>query len=75
MWKRVSGVCIDIHLTETWCKVSTQDVCGQGAGRGWLPQRDGRDFKHRDTAGAGWSLEGTELLVAFRKAEDPEGGT
>lgn len=34
-----------------------------------------RGFKHRDIAGAGWSPEGTGLLAAFGKAEDPEGGT
>lgn len=34
-----------------------------------------RGFKHRDTSGGEWSLEGTELLVAFGKDEDLEGGT
>lgn len=49
MWTRVKGVCIDTHLTETWCKVSLQDVRGQGGGRGWLTQKDGREASSTGT--------------------------
>lgn len=42
MQTRMSGVCLDIHLTKTWCKVSPRMCVGKGLGMGGC-HKDGRE--------------------------------